>query len=339
MLVRRVQTWRSRGLLLAGGVALLAAQPAAAAIYTVNIENPLDIGTVAAGSSGDTVFRIDSGSGAVTVLSGAGRRVTGGSVRASVTVTCRHTRAGETTCDTANVPIRVAILGPVTGRARSFGAFNVTMGTATMVGGASGGQPLDFQIAPPGHNTPKTFVVGADFPVAGDDSGLPTGLGENTFSVAALDGSGFSMGGDADRGRVRTLRALSINATSDLNFGRIQIPASGSSKITLNAGTGVRTVTGGAFAYPTPAPTRAAFTISGEGNQQVSLTIPSSVVLTGPGSLTLNLTDNAPATPRLSGALGAPGTYSFNVGGVITIAPTTPIGAYSGVISVSVDYN
>ena len=330
---KRLSGWRL-GLLVA-----LAAPSARAAIYTVNVENPIDIGTVASAAAGDTVFRIDAGSGAVTVLSGGGRRLTAGGARASVTVTCRHTRAGETTCDTANVPIRVTAIGTTTGRARAFQAFSVTMGTAALVGPPTGGQPLDFSIAPPGHNSPKTFFVGADFPVAGDDSGLPTGLGENTFSVSALDGAGFSMGGDADRGRVRTYRGLSVAATSDLNFGRIQIPATGSSKISINQSTGNRTVTGGAFAWPTPAPTRGAFTISGEGGQLVSVSIPTTVTLTGPGSLIVNLTDTVPASPRLSGALGAAGTYSFNIGGVLTIAPTTPTGAYSGVITVSVDYN
>jgi hypothetical protein len=213
------------------------------------------------------------------------------------------------------------------------------MGTATLVGAPTGGQPLEFQIAPPGHNSPKTFFVGADFPVAGDDSGLPTGVGENAFFVYALDGAGLSMGGDADKGRVRTFRALSVAATSDLNFGRIQVPTTGSSEVSISANTGNRTVTGGAFAYPTPAPTRGSFTISGEGNQQVSVSIPTTITLTGPGSLTLNVTDTAPATPRLSGALGALGTYVFHVGGTFTISPTTPTGAYSGVLTVSVDYN
>lgn len=332
-------SWNLRASLALIAAALLAPSLAAAATYTVNIQNPLDIGTVAAAPIGDTLFRIDAATGSVTVIGGSGRRITPGSVRASVTVTCRHTRAGETTCNTANVPIRVGIIGALTGRARAFQGFNVAMGTATLVGAPTGGQPLEFQIAPPGHNSPKTFFVGADFPVAGDDSGLPTGVGENAFFVYALDGAGLSMGGDADKGRVRTFRALSVAATSDLNFGRIQVPTTGSSEVSISANTGNRTVTGGAFAYPTPAPTRGSFTISGEGNQQVSVSIPTTITLTGPGSLTLNVTDTAPATPRLSGALGALGTYVFHVGGTFTISPTTPTGAYSGVLTVSVDYN
>jgi hypothetical protein len=47
----------------------------------------------------------------------------------------------------------------------------------------------------------------------------------------------------------------------------------------------------------------------------------------------------APAAPSLSGGLGAAGTYSFNLGGSFTVTSTTPTGAYSGVLTVSLDYN
>jgi hypothetical protein len=37
--------------------------------------------------------------------------------------------------------------------------------------------------------------------------------------------------------------------------------------------------------------------------------------------------------------LGAAGTYSFALGGSFTISSTTPTGSYSGVLTVSLDYN
>jgi hypothetical protein len=227
----------------------------------------------------------------------------------------------------------------VTGRARAFSAFNVSMGTASLIAGPTGGNPLEFTLAPVGNNSDKTFFVGADFPGAGDDSGLPSGPGVNAFYVYAVDPNGQTLAGDADQGKVTVYRALAIAKTADLNFGRIQIPSSGSSTITLNASNGSRTVSGDAVGYATPAPTLGAFTISGEGGQQVSLTVPSTLQMTGPGTLTVSVTDTAPNTPRLSGDLGAMGQYSFNVGGSFTITPTTPVGGYSGVLTVSVDYN
>lgn len=322
------------------GLALCALPAAAcAATWTVNITGPIELGAVAAAPSGDTVFRVDATSGAVIMVSGAGRRLSAGGARVQVNVSCRPSRGADNACTASNVPIRIGVIGGVTGRARAFSAFNVNMGTASLISGPSGSNPLEFTLAPVGNNTDKTFFVGADFPVAGDDSGLPSGLGVNAFYAYAVDPSGQTLAGDADQGKVTVYRSLALARTADLNFGRIQIPTSGSSTIVLNPGTGARTVTGNAVAYATPAPARGGFTISGEGGQQVSLTVPSTIQMTGPGTLTVNVTHDALATPRLSGALGAAGIYDFHVGGSFTITPTTPVGAYSGVLTVSVDYN
>ncbi len=140
-------------------------------------------------------------------------------------------------------------------------------------------------------------------------------------------------------GAVRAFHPIAIEKTGDLNFGRIQLPASGDSKVTLNPGSGARTVSGSGFGYPTPAPTRGAFTASGEGGQSFSLTIPTKLTLTGPGTLVVDITVAGNTVPKLSGTLGNPGTYSFTVGGSFTINSATPTGVYTGVLSVSIDYN
>lgn len=313
---------------------------AAAATWTVNVTGPIELGSVGAAVTGDTVFRVDSSSGAVTVVSGAGRRLTSGSARVQVDVSCRPARGNDNACVNNNVMMRVGVIGTVTGRARAFTAFNVTMGTASLVSGPTGSNPLQFTLTPVGNNTVKTFFIGADFPVAGDDSGLTSGLGENGFYAYAVDAGGATLAGDADKGKVTVYRSLAVAKTADLNFGRIQLPTSGSSTITLNATNGNRSVSGNAFAYPTPAPTRGAFTISGEGGQQVSLSIPTTIQMaSGVNTLSVNVTNNAQTTPRLSGNLGAAGTYDFAVGGSFSITTTTPVGSYSGILTVSVDYN
>lgn len=317
----------------------LTAPPAAAASYIINVSPGMDLQSVAAAASGDTVFRINPATGVVTVQSGAGRRLSTSSVKSQATLTCKPSRASDDACTTANVPIRIGTIGPLIGRARALTNFTVSMGTATIAAPPTGTSPISFQLAPPGNNTSRTFFIGADFPVAGDDSGLPTGNGENSFYVYALDGVGLQIAGDTDKGKVKAFRSLSVTKTADLNFGRIQIPPSGTSTVTLDAASGARTVTGGGFAYPTPAPTRGAFTVTGEGGQQFSVTIPPTLTLTGPGSLTVAITDTAPASPSLSGGLGSAGTFSFTLGGSFTISSTTPTGPYSGVLTVSLDYN
>ena len=321
------------------GVAMVIGSTARAATYTVNVTGGLDLGSVAAAATGDTVFRASPATGATTVQSGGGRRLSTTSVRALVTVICKPARVAEEKCKDDNIAVRIGTVGPVTGRARALTNFSVAAGTATILGAPTGANPLSVTLAALGNNTSKTFFVGADFPVAGDDSGLATGNGENSFYVYVVDALGLPFASDTDKGKVKAFRALSVSKTADLSFGRIQLPSTGSSTVTLNASTGVRTLTGTAFAYPTPAPTRAAFTATGEGGQQFSLSIPTSLNLVGPTTIPVTVTNTAPSAPSLSGGLGAAGSYSFTVGGSFTISTTTPAGAYSGTLVVGVDYN
>lgn len=318
---------------------VLVARPAPAATYLINVEGPMDLGSVVAATSGDTTFRISPSTGAVTIQSGAGRRISTASARSQVTLSCRPARGGDLSCQTNNVSIRVGAIGSLVGRARALGTFTVAMGSATVVGAPTGTNPIAFQLQPLGDNTPRTFFVGSDFPVAGDDSGLPTGQGQNSFYVSIVDGNGLTLSSDTDNGLLQGYRALAIAKTADLSFGRIQIPTSGASTVSLDPATGVRSVSGTAFGYPTPAPTRAAFSITGEGGQQVSLTIPSTFNLTGPSSLIVNVTDTAPNAPSLTGTIGSAGSYNFTIGGDFAISSATPTGAYAGVLTVSLDYN
>ena len=329
----------ARALLPAIAALLLAAPAARAADYTNKRGPGLALPWGAAATSGDTVLRINPSSGAVSVQSGTGRRVSVSAANAKVTITCKPSRPSDTDCTTKPVPIRIGAIGAVTGRARALNLFTIAMGTAGLAAPPTGTNPVAFQLAPPGDNSAKTFFVGADFTVAGDDSGLPSGGGENSFYVNVLDAAGLQVAAETGSGAVRAFHPIAIEKTGDLNFGRIQLPASGDSKVTLNPGSGARTVSGSGFGYPTPAPTRGAFTASGEGGQSFSLTIPTKLTLTGPGTLVVDITVAGNTVPKLSGTLGNPGTYSFTVGGSFTINSATPTGVYSGVLSVSIDYN
>lgn len=329
----------TRGLPAAIAVLILAAPAARAADYTVKVAPGMDLQSVAAATSGDTVLRINPSSGAVSVQSGTGRRVSTGAANAKVTITCKPSRPGDTDCTTKPVPIRIGAIGAVTGRAKALNLFTIAMGTAGLAAPPTGTNPVAFTLAPLGDNSSKTFFIGADFPVAGDDSGLPSGGGENSFYVNVLDAAGAQVAAETGSGTVRVFHPIAIKKTGDLNFGRIQLPPSGSSQVTLNPGTGVRTVSGSGFGYPTPAPTPGAFTASGEGGQSFSLTIPTKLNLTGPGTLVVDVTVAGNTVPKLSGTLGNPGVYSFTVGGSFTINSTTPTGLYTGVLSVSIDYN
>jgi hypothetical protein len=329
----------ARALMAAIAALLLAAPAARAADYTVKISSGMDLSSVAAAQTGDTVLRINPSSGAVSVQSGNGRRVSAAAANAKVTITCKPSRPGDTDCATKPVPIRIGAIGALTGRAKALNLFTIAMGTASLATPPTGTNPVAFTLAPLGDDSAKTFSVGADFTVAGDDSSKSSGAGENSFYVNVLDAAGLQVAADTGRGTVTAFHPIAIEKTGDLNFGRIQLPPSGNSKVTLDPGTGVRTVSGSGFGYPTPEPTRGAFTASGEGGQSFSLTIPTKLNLTGPGTLVVDVTVAGNTVPKLSGTLGNPGTYSFTVGGSFTINSATPTGLYTGVLSVSIDYN
>lgn len=324
---------------LAAALALASASGAAGGTYTVTILGPMDLGTVAVAASGDTVFRIDAGSGSVSVQSGTGRRLSTAGARAQAQLSCRPAQIGDTSCDTDKVSVRIGTIGALTGRARALRNITVALGSATLAGPPTGAGPFNFKLAPIGGVGFTTLSLGADFGVAGDDSGLPSGDGTNGFYVDILDNGNRQLAGDVNNGKVRALRSLAVARTADLNFGRIQQPTSGTSKVSLDPATGQRTVTGNGVGYATPTPTAAAFKITGEGGQQVSVTVPASFNLTGPATLPVAVTTTAASAPSLNGTLGGSGTYSFGVGGSFSITNATPIGAYAGVLTVSVDYN
>lgn len=335
------RTWLPRLAFLALAALSLAAPAARAADYTIKITQGMDLLSVSTAPSGDTVLRINPSSGAVSVQSGVGRRVSVAAANAKVTVTCKPSRGGDTDCTTKTVPIRIGTIGALSGRARALNIFTVAMGTANIATPPTGTNPVALTLAPLGDNSAKTFFIGADFPVAGDDSGLASGAGANSFYVYVLDAAGLQVAGETAKGTVNAFRPISIVKTADLNFGRIQLPPAGTSKVTLVPATGVRTVSGRGFGYATPAPTAGAFTASGEGGQTFSLTLPVKLTLSIPSGSTLvvDITAAGDTVPKLSGGLGSAGTYSFTVGGSFTVNSATPTGLYTGVLTVGIDYN
>src|SRR5438067_2493856 len=124
--------------------ALVMAAPALAATYTVKINSAMDIGSVVAATTGDTVFVIDPSNGNVSQSSGGGHRITATAVQVSVTISCKPSRGGDLTCDTDNVNIQVATTGANTGRAKTMSNFTVAMSTATLVSGPTTGAPISF---------------------------------------------------------------------------------------------------------------------------------------------------------------------------------------------------
>jgi len=134
-----------------------------------------------------------------------------------------------------------------------------------------------------------------------------------------------------------------LTKNSDLSFGTVVRPTSGSGTVTIAASNGARSLTGsGALITggPNVAAARAAYTVVGEGGQTFSISVPANMNMAGPSSSSLAVTLTPTATTgALSNALGASGTQTFGVGGSIPISNTTVSGAYSGTFNVTVAYN
>jgi hypothetical protein len=320
---------------LAAAVWTVAAPAFADSSYTVTATTP-DLGRITSGATGDTVFRINSLNGNVTVISGTGVRNGSSSVRSLVTIQCTGA-SGDCSKD---LNVRVGVIGSPIGRARTLAHILAAMGTAVLTSTPfSGNGFITFTIGPIGLNSSKTFWVGADFGVAGDDSGLPTGAAESDFSVLTSEVPAVVANGPNGGFTATVIRGLSISKTSDLVFGTVAKPSSGSGTVAIDAVSGARTLTGGAVGLGSPTPTRAAFSVTGEGGQTISVTVPASFQMTGPQPITVTTTNSATGSLVLSGALGSAGSYAFGVGGSAPVAFNTPDGNYTGSFTVTVAYN
>lgn len=144
-------------------------------------------------------------------------------------------------------------------------------------------------------------------------------------------------------GSTTIIQPVTVTKTSDLIFGRVVRPATGSDTISITNASDVVTATGGtAFPIATTGVTtsRAKFTVAGEGGQTVSITVPATFSMSGPGTaLVVTLSGDKTASQSLGGTLGTSSSIVVNVGGSFALASTEATGAYSGSFTVSAAYN
>jgi hypothetical protein len=129
---------------------------------------------------------------------------------------------------------------------------------------------------------------------------------------------------------------IAVAKASDLAFGRVIRPSTGQTTIyTVAASNGATSVTGGDGVFSgATTPTRAVFTVTGEGGQAFNIASDASVTS---GGVVINLTKSG-VTGTLDGTVGAVGTATFGVGGNVTLTDTSPTGVKSGSFSVTVTY-
>lgn len=317
-------------------LAMLLGSTARAQTYSVDSITTANLGDVVSAASGSSSLRAASSSGAVTVQSGSAVRISTNGASATVTISCTGTNA----CSTANPYVTLALAGSPTGRLGYITSVNLTNGTATITSAYSAGSYIVINLSPIPRNTARTFIVGYDVPVAGNDSGSVTGNAVSSYLITASrpnGGGSDSLAGDIT---AKVIRPIDITKTADLQFGGVTRPSTGTGTLTLTPA-GVVSVSGTSVRrMASPNPTPAAFTVTGEGGQAVTVSVPSTFTLTGTaGTVTATTSSTGSGAQVLSGSTGSAGTVQVKVGGTIPLSGTTAVGTYTGTLTVTVQYN
>lgn len=146
-------------------------------------------------------------------------------------------------------------------------------------------------------------------------------------------------------GAAKIIRPITITATGTIDFGTIVKPRSDGTAgvVTVtNAATADRTKTGDVVLLGSTF-SRPVYTITGEGGQSYTLTVPANFSMSGPSSSSLTVTllpDLSTGTRTFNGAtLGNEASETLRVGASIPVSKDTVPGAYAGNYDVTVTYN
>lgn len=163
-----------------------------------------------------------------------------------------------------------------------------------------------------------------------------------TFAATATSAFAQASSTQNTTGSTRIIQPIALTKTTDLAFGSVVRPTSGTNTVAIDQATGARSLSGGGNAAAAPSTTsRAAYSVAGEGAQTFSITVPATFNMTrvsGSEILAVTLTSTA-TSGTLSGTLGSAGAATFGVGGSFPVATTTVSGNYTGTFDVTVAYN
>lgn len=317
-------------------LALMLSGTARAQTYSVDSITTANLGDVVSAASGSSSLRASSSSGAVTIQSGSAVRISTNGANATVTISCTASNA----CSTVNPYVTLALAGSPSGRLSYITSVNLTNGTATITSAYSAGSYIVINLSPIPRNTARTFLIGYDVPVAGNDSAASTGNAVSSYLITASRPSGA--GSDSLVGDItaKIIRPIDITKTADLQFGGVTRPSTGTGTLTLTPA-GVASVTGTSVRrMASPNPTPAAFTVTGEGGRALTVSVPSTFTLTGTaGNVIATTSSTGSGAQVLSGSTGTAGTVQVKVGGTIPLSSTTAVGTYTGTLTVTVQYN
>ena len=134
-------------------------------------------------------------------------------------------------------------------------------------------------------------------------------------------------------GSVTIYAPLSVSQTQGLDFGTITSgPTSGT--VSIAQSNGARTDSGGVGLVGADAGQNGAFSVSGQANGSITVTVAGTISGFGSSGIT-----GSTAATGLPTTLSNTGAATFNVGGTLNIPANTGAGTYSGTYNVTVNYN
>ena len=132
------------------------------------------------------------------------------------------------------------------------------------------------------------------------------------------------------------IQAMSVTTATGLSFGDISA-GSTSGTVIMTPG-GARSATGGTNINSSTPGNPSSFNVQGTANASFSITLPASVILSDTASHTMTV-DNFTSSPTPSGVLDGSGQQTLFVGATLNVSANQAFGSYSGLMSVTVDYN
>lgn len=131
-------------------------------------------------------------------------------------------------------------------------------------------------------------------------------------------------------------KPITIVLQDDLAFGSVAGDGSLPGAVTVDAATGAKSVSGGAFDFG-GVHARARFLVSGDKNTAYIITLPSSITATDGGAGTTTI-DTFASDPSGTGSFPGNGRATMFVGATMNLGVAQSAGSYSGVYSVIVEY-
>lgn len=176
------------------------------------------------------------------------------------------------------------------------------------------------------------------------------------FALAAIVGSSMNVSAQTsasettDAGAVLIV-AMTLTETSPMHFGSIVLTGTTGGTVVLPSNSITRSFTGDvAASSATPAPTNAAYNVTGTRDETYALTLPANFTVShvsvnsgvDPYTMTVNNMTarfNGAGADAVTSQLSSSGTDSFTLGGTLNVQANQVGGQYTGNFNISIDYN